>query len=90
MALENELYAQVVMILRKQLFDKNEKDKTKKYNFRGQLARTKYWLDFDQEWLKENSMKREPDFYKNYIKLNLGVIIQKSIKYLEYQLVMQK
>ena len=69
---------------------KRKKDNTRKYNFQGQSARTKHWFDLDHEWMKENSMKREPDFYKNYIKLNLGVIIQKSIKYLEYQLVMQK
>ena len=35
-------------------------------------------------------MTREPDFNKNFIKQNLGVIIQKNIKYLEYQLVMEK
>ena len=33
MALENELYAQVVMIRRRKLDDKKEKYKTKIYNF---------------------------------------------------------
>ena len=32
----------------------------------------------------------ETDFYRKFIKLNLGVMIQKYYKYLEYQLVMQK
>ena len=36
MALENGLYALVVMILRMELDDKKEKDKTKKYTFQGQ------------------------------------------------------
>ena len=35
-------------------------------------------------------MTREADFYKNFIKLILGVIIQKHINSLQYQLVMQK
>ena len=63
MALENGLYAQVFMILRRELDDIKEKDKTKKYNFQGQSARTKHWFDLDHEWLKENFMTCEPDFY---------------------------
>ena len=43
---------------------KRKKDKTKKYNFQGQSARTKHWFYLDHEWLKENFMTREPDFYK--------------------------
>ena len=64
MALENGLYAQVVMILRRELDDKKEKNKTKKFNFQGQSERTKHWFDIDHEWLKENFMTRKPDFYK--------------------------
>ena len=52
MNLENGLYAQVVMIRRRELYDKKEKDKTKEYNFQGKSARTKYWFDLDHEWLK--------------------------------------
>ena len=88
--MEQGLYAQVVMILKVNSDDIKEKYKTKKYNFQGQSARTKHWFDLDHEWLKENFMTREPDFYKNYIKLNLGVIKHRTIKNLEYQLVMQK
>ena len=51
MALENGSHAQVVMIHRRELYDKKEKYK-KKYNFQGQSARTKYWFDIDHEWLK--------------------------------------
>ena len=51
------------MIRRRNLYDTKEKDKTKKFNFQGQSARTKYGFDLDHEWLKENFMTREPDFY---------------------------
>ena len=63
MALENGLYAQVVMIIRRELDDEQEKYKTKKYYFQGQSARTKDWFDIDHAWLKENLMTREPYFY---------------------------
>ena len=64
MYLENELYAQVVMICRRDLYDKNENYKTKIYNFQGKSARTKSWFDLDHEWLRENFMTRELYFYK--------------------------
>ena len=70
--------------------DKKEKEDTKKYNFQGQSAISKRWFDIDREWLEETFMTREPDFYKNCIKLNIGVMIQNDNKYLKYQLVMQK
>ena len=54
---------QVVMIRRRNLYDTKEKDKTKKFNFQGQSARTKNWFNLDHEWLKETFMTREPDFY---------------------------
>ena len=78
------------MIPRRESYDKKEKDNTEVYYFQGQSARTKHCFDLDHEWLKENFMTRKPDFYLKKIKLNLGVIIQKYIKYLEYQLVMKK
>ena len=55
MALENGLYAQVVMIRRTELDDKKEKDKTKKYYFQGKSARTKHWFDLDRDCLKKIS-----------------------------------
>ena len=90
MALENGLYALVVMIRIRELDDIKEKDKTKIYNFQGQSAMTKHWFDLDHEWLKENIMTREPDFYLKNIKINLGVIQHRTIKSFDYQLVMQK
>ena len=35
-------------------------------------------------------MTPEPDFYNYFIKIILGMMIQKYINYLQYQLVMQK
>ena len=63
MALGNGLYAQAVMICRRELDDIKEKYKTKIYNFQGQSARTKHWFDIDHDRLKENFMTREPYFY---------------------------
>ena len=51
MASESGLYTQVVMIRRRELDDKQEKEKTKKYNFQVQSARTKHFFDLDHEWL---------------------------------------
>ena len=64
MSLENWLYAQVVMIRRRQLDDKKGKYKTEKYNFQGQSARTKRWFGLDHDYLNENLMTGETYFYK--------------------------
>ena len=64
MDVENYLYTQGVMIRRRESDDKKEKYKTKKYNFQGKSARTKHWFYIDHEWLKDNFITREPDFYK--------------------------
>ena len=61
--MEQGLYAQVVMILRRGSDDKNGKLNTNRYNFQGQVAISRRWFDFDHEWLEENSRTREPDFY---------------------------
>ena len=58
------LYAQVVMIRIRDSDNIKEKDKTEKFKFQGQSARTKHWFNLDHEWLKENFMKSEPDLYK--------------------------
>ena len=63
MALENGLYAKVVIIRRRDSYDKKEQDKTKQYNFQVQSERTKHSFNIDHEWIKETFMTREPDFY---------------------------
>ena len=78
------------MIRQRESEDKKEKEKTKKYNFQVQPARSRRWFDLDHEGLEENSGHVNHISKENCIKLNLGVMIQKHFKYLEYQLVMQK
>ena len=51
-AMKQGLYAQVVMIRQKYL-DKKSKEKTKKYNFRGESARSKHWFEIDHGLLEE-------------------------------------
>ena len=52
------------MIRRKDLYNKKEKEKTKKYNFQGKSARSRRWFDLDHKRFEENSMTHETDFYK--------------------------
>ena len=58
MAMEQVLYAQLFMILKKYLDNKNKKE----------TARSKLWFDLDHEQLEEIFSKSEPEFYKNFIK----------------------
>ena len=61
------MYAQVVIICRRDLEEKKEKkDKTKQCTFQGKLVRTKSSFDLDYEWLKDHFMTREQDFYGKY------------------------
>ena len=62
MAIEKELYLQVVMIHRKDL-DNNKKGKINKYNFQGQFLRSIRWFDLVHECLEEKFITREPDLY---------------------------
>ena len=64
MSMEQGLYAQVVMIRRRESDDKKEKEKTNKYNFQVQSARSRRCFDIVHEWLEVNFRTREPDFYK--------------------------
>ena len=50
--MEQGLYAQVVMILRKDPENKKEKENTNKQNFQGKSTRSRHWFDLDPEWLE--------------------------------------
>ena len=63
MTTEQELYAKVVTIRRKDSNNKTEEENTKKYNFQGKSERSIHWLDLDHEWLEESFSTREPDLY---------------------------
>ena len=68
---EQGLYSQVVMIHKKDLDGKNEKEKTEKYNFQYKSARSKCWIDLDHEWLEEIFKTGEPEFYKKLYQINI-------------------
>ena len=43
--------------------NKKGNEKTNKYNFQEQSARSIRWFDLDHEWLEENFWRRGPYFY---------------------------
>ena len=51
--------------------NKKEEEKTNKYNFQGQSARSIRWFDLDHECLEGNFSTREPDFYKKTLSKNI-------------------
>ena len=55
------------MILRKESENRKEREKTKKYNFQGQAARSRRLFDIDHERLEENFRTCESDFYKKTV-----------------------
>ena len=66
MATEQGLYAQVIILRRKDLkcvaTDKNKNEA--KFKFQGQSARKQRWFDIDFDWIEVNFSTHEPDFYK--------------------------
>ena len=65
MAMEQVLYAHVIMIRREDLYlvatdrIKNEA----KFKFQGQYTRSQRWFDLDFGWIEVNFSTHEPDFY---------------------------
>ena len=62
--MEQGLFVQVVIIGQKYFDNKEEKEKTKKYNFRGKSTRSMRWFDIYHEWLEKKSRTHEPGLYK--------------------------
>ena len=87
--MENSLYSQVVMILRRESDDKKEIEKTNKYNYQGKSSWSRRWLDLDHEGSKENFMTREPDFYERLYQTKFRDGDKKYFRYFEYQYVMR-
>ena len=65
MEMEQELYAQVIMLRQKYLkfliADKNKNEA--KFKFQGRYARSQRWFDLDFDWIEVNFSTRKPDFY---------------------------
>ena len=72
MAMEQSLYAQVIMFRRKDLkFDAADKNNKKsKFKFQGQSGRSRLWFDIDLDWIDINFSTREPDFYKKLFQIH--------------------
>ena len=72
MTVEQELYAQFVMISRKDLkFIAENKNKNEaKFKFQGQSARSYRWFDLDFNWIEVNFSTHEPDSYKKYFQIH--------------------
>ena len=66
MAMEQGLYAQVIMLRREDLkFVATDKNKNEaKFKFQGQSARSQRWFNLDLGWMEVNFSTREPDLYK--------------------------
>ena len=66
MLMEQGLYSQVVMLLRKYLkTTEANKDKNEaKFKFQGQSERLQRWFDLDFDWIEEIFITREPWFYR--------------------------
>ena len=64
MAMEQNLYAQVVKLRCKHLkFVATDRNKNEaKSKFQGQSARSQTWFDLDLDWIVINFSSREPDF----------------------------
>ena len=66
MAMEQGLYAQVIMPCREDLkFVAANKNKNEaKFKFQGQSARSQRWFDIDLDWIGVSFSTRDPDLYK--------------------------
>ena len=91
MAMEQGLYAQVIMVRRKDLklfaTDKNKNEA--KFKFQGQSARSQQWFDLDFDWIVVNFSTREPDFYKTNSKAMMIHNILIHSETFKFQLEMQ-
>ena len=65
MAIEQVLYAQVVMLRQKdmKITEEDENKNEEKFKFQGQSARSQRWFNIDFDWIEENLSAREPDLH---------------------------
>ena len=66
MAMEQGLYAQVIMIRPKYLkyFATDNIENEAKFEFQGQSVRSQHQFDIEFDWIEVNFSTREPDLYK--------------------------
>ena len=72
MKMEQGLYAQVIMLHRKDLkivaIDKNKNEA--KFKFQVQSARSKCWFELDFDWIEVNFSTWEPDLYRKRFQIH--------------------
>ena len=68
MSAEQGLYAQVVMLFRKDLksTEANKNKNESKFKFQGQSSRSQRWFDIDLDWIEVNFSTREPEFNRKF------------------------
>ena len=71
MAIEQGLYAQVIMVCPKDLkkIATDKKTNEAKFKFQGQSERSQRWFDLDLDWIEVNFSTREPDLYKKLFQI---------------------
>ena len=88
--MEQGFYVQVVMILQRESYDKEEKEKNKNITSKDNQQDQ----DVGSILIMSGQRKISGDVNnistEKFIRLNFGVRIQKHIKYMEYQLVIKK
>ena len=85
MEMEEGLYAQVVMLRRKDLnlILANRNKNESKFKFQGQYARSQRWFDLDFDWIELNSSTREPNFYKKRFKIYDDTLDTNTFKFFQ-------
>ena len=91
MAMEQGLYAQVIMLRRKYLkcfaTDKNKNEA--KFKFQCQSARSQQWFGLDLDWIEVSFSTREPDFCKKLFQSHDDTQDINILKIFKFQLEMQ-
>ena len=87
MAVEQGLYAQVVVLFRKDLefTEGNQNQNEAKFMFQGRSARSQSWFDLYFDWIEVNFSTREPDFYGNSLGYMTIYKIQIHLKRFKFQ-----
>ena len=82
MEMEQVLYAQVVMLRRKDLnFTEANKNRNEpKFKFQGQSASSQRWFDLKYDWTEINFNICEPDLYKKLFHIHDNTQYKNSFK----------
>ena len=87
MAMEKNLYAQVIRFRRKDLkFDAADENKNEsKFKFQGQTGRSRLWFELDLDWIDIKFSTREPDLYKKLFQIHDNEQNTNKFKHFKFQ-----